>query len=462
MNEKLKFCQIIRNLNVVKLPNMRTILLILFVSLSGIACDKKANNEDLKTKEHIRNLDISKFERNGSDFTNPLFSPLRLGKPLEHIDNVYDYDFGHIAQIEERLEGVDRKKVLRHIFGIITADAKTNTEKHLRILKFLHKSSFHNYIQPMYSNGTTVYDPLVLLELSEMKCGHVNRIAVDLFASAGIKGRLVQVGCHVLAEVFYDGSWHYFDGDIFGNGEIVLNENGSVPSLVKLSRTPYLIDSLAHYFELSFRGTSKTQSIRYPSWFYFGKASYAEGTVVYYEKTATENQEQNKLYGWNYYKTIDDKERKLYDMKPFYQPGAVIFKHIRIDTSKADKVNVFIEWDESQDPDNDLLGYKVYVSENSRNWSYNEFSGPKELRRFWSNANGWKPEMYERLFKEPPHNVTLIKTNKTMLIFLLNALGLTSLLLCLLMLTANRSAKSSTGCLKKSKFLLPRLKNDNA
>ena len=165
-------------------------MILFLLSFSGIACDKSAN-EDLKTKDYITNLDISKFERNGSDFTNPTYSPLRLGKPLEHIDNVYDYDFGHIAQIEERLEGVDRKKVLRHIFGIITADAKTNTEKQLRILKFLHKSSFHNYIQPMYSNGTTVYDPLVLLELSEMRCGHVNRIAVDLFASAGIKGRLV-------------------------------------------------------------------------------------------------------------------------------------------------------------------------------------------------------------------------------------------------------------------------------
>lgn len=339
--------------------------------------------------------------------------PLRLGKPMEQIDKVFDYDFERIVRTEKYLEGIDRKRVLRHIFETITDGARTNTEKHLRILKFLHKSSFHNYIQPMYSNGTTVYDPLVLLELSEMKCGHVNRIAVDLFASAGIKGRLVQAGHHVLAEVFYDGSWHYFDGDIFGNGEIVLNENGSVPSLVELSRTPYLIDSLAHYFELSFRGTSKTQSIRYPSWFYFGKASYAEGTVVYYEKTATEDQEQNELYGWNYYNTNNDNERELYDMKLVYQPAAVTFKHIYIDTSKGDKANVYIEWDESQDTDNDLLGYKVYVSENSRNWSYNEFSGPNELREFWSNTNGWKPEMYERLFKEPTHNVALIKTNKT-------------------------------------------------
>jgi hypothetical protein len=413
MKENLKFCQIIRNLNFVKLPNMRTIILILFASLLGIACEKSAN-EDLKTKEYIKNLDISKFERNGSDYANPKYSPLRLGKPLEQIDVVYDYDFKRLAQIEERLEGVDRKKVLRHIFDTITSDAKTNKEKHLRILKFLHKSSFHNeYLQPMYPDKGMVCDPMVLLELGEMRCGHVARIAVDLFAAAGMKARLVQLGGHVISEVFYDESWHYFDADTFGNGETVLNENGSVPSVVELGRTPYLIDLLAYYFELPFVSRSKTQFIHYPSWRYFGKSSYTDGTVVYYEKTATEDQEQNKLYGWNYYKTNDDNERKLYDMKPFYQPGAVTFKNIQIDTSKGDKANVYIGWDESQDTDNDLLGYKVYVSENSRNWSYNEFIGPKELKKFWSNTNGWKPEMYERLFTEPPHEIALIKTEHT-------------------------------------------------
>ena len=100
-------------------------------------------------------------------------------------------------------------------------------------------------------------------------------------------------------------------------------------------------------------------------------------------------------------------------MKPFYQPEAVAFKNIDIDISKGDGITVYIEWDESQDPDDDLLGYKVYVSENSRGWHYQKFRGPEELNRFWSNSNGWKPEMYERLFKEPPHEIAFIKTDQT-------------------------------------------------
>jgi hypothetical protein len=395
---------------------MGKILLVPLLCFLGIACEK-GTHQDSKTEEYIKNLDISKFEKNGSDYADPRYSPLRLGKAKEQIDKVYDYDFEHIACMEEHLEGIDRKKVLRYIFETITDGAGTNTEKHLRILKFLHKSSFHNYVQPIYGNGVAVFDPLVLLELAEMRCGQVNRIAVDLFTSAGMEGRLVQAGHHVLAELFYDGAWHYFDADIFGNGETFLYENGYVPSFIELSRTPYSIDSLAHYFEqpLSpFRGLlRKVSSAYYPSYFYFGKASYTEGTVVYYEKTATEDQEHNKLYGWDHYRTIQDNERQLYDMELFYQPGAVTFRHIHIDTSRANEATVCIRWDESKDADDDLLGYKVYVSDCSRNWSYNEFSGPEELKKFWSNSCGWKPEMYENLFKEPPHNVALVKTDQT-------------------------------------------------
>jgi len=137
MNKKLRYSQIRPNLNVVKLPSMRKILFIFFLSFSGIACGKSAN-EDLKTKEYITNLDISKFERNGSDYANPKYSPLRLGKPMEQIDKVFDYDFERIVRTEKYLKGIDRKRVLRHIFATITDGARTNTEKHLRILKFLH------------------------------------------------------------------------------------------------------------------------------------------------------------------------------------------------------------------------------------------------------------------------------------------------------------------------------------
>ena len=120
----------------------------------------------------------------------------------------------------------------------MTAGANTPTDRHLAVLRFLHRASFHNLIQPTTPDGQPVYDPLVLLELGEMRCGRANRVAADLFRANGMPARLVQVAFHVLAEVFYDGSWHYFDADIFGKGESVRRADGRVPSVAEPAAEP--------------------------------------------------------------------------------------------------------------------------------------------------------------------------------------------------------------------------------
>lgn len=365
---------------------------------------------ETKTEAFIKQLDLSKYERNGSDFANPKYSPFRLGKPLDKIDIVYDYDFKRLALTEKRLLGVNRREVLKHIFDEVTKGTKNNAEKHIAILKFLQKSSFHSkYMQPMYPNKTTVFDPLVLLELSEMRCGHVARIAVDLFEVGGIKARLVQVAHHVLAEVFYNNSWHYFDADLLGGEQIILNEKGSIASMIELSQKPYLIDAIPHAaHEISLQdGTPYKKSLPYPSFYYFHNGS---ALSLYYEKVATKEEELNQLYGWNFYKTIQDKERRINHVQKYYQPGAVTLKSIRVDSYQPGvKGSIEIEWSPSKDLDRDVLGYKVYVSKNTRGWSYSQFSGSKKLEKF-HNKVVWKPEMYENLYKEPPYDIALIKT----------------------------------------------------
>ena len=100
------------------------------------------------------------------------------------------------------------------------------------MLQFLQDISIHNqYLLPVYPNGQMVEDPLVLLQLGEMQCGQMASLAVDLFAAAGYQGRLVQLGGHVIAEIYYGQNWHYFDADLFGNGETVFNPDGSIPSV---------------------------------------------------------------------------------------------------------------------------------------------------------------------------------------------------------------------------------------
>jgi len=210
-----------------------TLLLIFLSNCSfnnNLAKDSQTTSNN-KTNLFIQNIDISKYEKSGSDFGNPKYSPLRIGKTLEEIDITYDYDFDRLAKTTKSLQGVDRHSALNHIFNEITNGAKNNTERHLLVLKFLQRSSLHNLIQPIYPDKTGVFDPLVLLELSEMRCGQVSRVAIDLFASKGIKGRLVQVKNHVLAELFYDDSWHFFDADLLGGDQMIFNSQGEIPMI---------------------------------------------------------------------------------------------------------------------------------------------------------------------------------------------------------------------------------------
>jgi hypothetical protein len=365
------------------------------------------------TEEFIKNLDIRKYETNGTDYANPKYNPERIGKRIEEIDIVYDYDFARLAQVEKNLEGIDRKKALKAIFDLVTKDAKTDLEKHLAVLIFLEKSSFHNKIQPTYPDKTPVYDPLALLELSEMRCGHVARIAIDLFNAAGYKGRLVQAGSHVLAEIAYGGSYHYFEADLFGGGQVVVKD-GKIPSIAQLSNEPYLLDQLGSNIETFRNQKAVLPSVPYPSYFYFDRKAYT-AKPIFYEKNASTEQTKNKWYGWNHYVTIVDSKRKMIEDNPiYYIPGGISYKSIVVKPqSGISKSIVNLEWSESEDLDRDLLGYKVFISTQSRGWNNIDWQGEKKIETFNHNLGAWKPQMYDFLFKEPPHDVLLIKTKKT-------------------------------------------------
>jgi hypothetical protein len=69
-------------------------------------------------------------------------------------------------------------------------------------------------IKPMHEDKTMVMDPLILLKLNEMRYSQVDRVAVDLFEAVGYQARVVQLGGHVIAEIFYESDWHYFDNEV--------------------------------------------------------------------------------------------------------------------------------------------------------------------------------------------------------------------------------------------------------
>lgn len=360
------------------------------------------------TEEYVRRFDPERYMRAGTDFFNPRYSPARVNKPLDQIDITYDYPFDHLAKVEAKLSNIDRRVALQGIFRKITAGSKNDFERHLAVLDFLYKAAYHNaYLQPMYEDKQAVFDPIVLLKLGEMRCGGVARVAADLFEAAGYKTRLVQAQSHITTEIYYDGGWHLFEADLVGGPPVLIN--GRIPSVAELANNPFLIDrSPSHFVGLVSPGSGRGggKSPVYPSYYFFSKQALGDLDATYYYKTATPDQAaQSKWYGWNYYKTITNRW-KLTDFGPKYEPAPPNFKNVNVKGGKF-----VVEWLPALDSDNDLLGYRIFVATESRGWNYQDIDAPASVKKYF--VGGWKPEMYDSLFKKPPGNIAFLETKST-------------------------------------------------
>lgn len=385
------------------------VLIALFCALTGL--NDRGETSSRETTRFLARLDLEQYKRIGSHTTHPAASPFRILPTLTEHDQTFHYDFARLAATEKRLRGVDRRTALQAIFARLTFGTKTNHERHLAILKFLHQSSFHNLIQPMRPNGQQVSDPLVLLELGEMRCGQVNRVAVDLFQSVGYRARLVQVAFHVLAEIWYDDGWHYFDGDIFGNGECVVLADGRIPSMNELSGCPERLDALTSYWEPDHTNAIRSEGTWYPSYFYFGANAYRASCVEpgHIEKRASPEQEDASIdYGWEHYECILDRERTLLPSTILRTPGPPRIKDIWIVDETFGR-RVTLSW--KAEPL--ATGYCVFVGKNTRGWNYDGPSLPSELLK-WKSPNGpWRSEMYAARFELPASDLARVQMSDT-------------------------------------------------
>ncbi len=273
-------------------------------------------------------------------------------------------------------------------------------------MEFIQKSSYHTNDIASYSDGDWVYDPLVLLELGDMYCTQGAILGIDLFGSAGYPGRLVQLAHHQIAEIYYDGDWHYFDTDSFGNGETVLDEKGNIPSVAEMSKGDYQkMDSLPAYQEFLVMDctSSSPEEKFYPSYFYFSSQAYK--TDVPQNYFVGKNNAYDFEAGW---KPVDkiapDDIVTLNDLAPKFTPTKPSLTDVQFDPAKMTVTVSFT----ASDPDHDLAGYRVFVSAHSRGWDYNQFYGDRTAKAAWANPGGWKPDMYARLFELPPSEAGLV------------------------------------------------------
>jgi hypothetical protein len=377
------------------------------------AADIRFVVDDARTEAYIRTLDLRAIERLGSDFVNPRYDPTRIGKTLDEIDPHCDFDFEHLEEVERRLDGVDRRRVLEHVFRTVTAAAETDTERHVALLRFLHRASYHcSKLRPMYRDCVRCWDPVVLLELNEMHCTHAGRVAVDLWEAGGYEARLVNFGAKTTAEVYYEGQWHYFGPDSCGGNGIVLRRpDGVIPSWVELSRNPEWIDVLPYRYELNRRGSPRVSGTpcRSQHCFY-----YTGGRPPAYKMKSRPAEPGEFNYGWgNMVAHAPDWEYDDGGRPKRYQPGVVRFSAVHVEPARDGSPARFrIEWRPAIDRDGDLIGYRVFVGSAPRGWSYSKFAGSRAARAYWSNDGGWRPEMYDALYRLPPHDVARLQTTE--------------------------------------------------
>ena len=356
----------------------------------------------IRTWIYVYNFDVTQSEKRGTDFCNFHFGE--------------KFRAARVDEIRWQLRGVSRSRALRRIFEKVTIGTVSDTQKHLQIVKFLQRTNIHKDIPPSYPNGMEISDPLVMLELKEMWCNQASKLAIDLFESAGYKGRQVQLGTHIIAEVYYDQAWHYIDTDLFGNGDIVLTDDGRIPSVSELG-TPELVrklDALGAYQEATIAAicdSSYNSNLNwpYPSFYYFSRQAYPtnyNGSGYYYKDTPISSADNlTFFYGWMFFHFEPDPSIIRFD-----QPLKVGPSVPKIDKVTVDRQNGHITIGyRSTDPDQDLAGYRIYVSERSRGWNYNLFRGRPDLMKYQSTDGKWSPDNYESLFKLPASDVALIE-----------------------------------------------------
>jgi hypothetical protein len=140
--------------------------------------------------------------------------------------------------------------------------------------------------------------------------------------------------------------------------------------------------------------------------------------MAYIYKTSDDEQDINsKYYGWNYFEfkpyegDIELLKKKIIKR---YQPCPPKISKITINKGSTNgSQTVLINWEDSFDKDNDLLGYRVYLSSKTRGWNYQDDTLTEEMKNF-INAK-WLPEMHENVYKVPPFDLNIIQTKNSFL-----------------------------------------------
>lgn len=231
------------------------------------------------------------------------------------------YNFQKVDQIESALKGVNRQVMLRRLFQELKRPGQSDEQNWEKLFNHLSEVIRHPYVwQPMYQDGSQVVDPLVLLELGEGRCSHISRLVVDFALANDYESRLVQLAGHQVAEIKWNGNWHFLDADSDFPTLQMHTVFSDWPSIEQIAKTPYLLDKMAARayrpglnYTRSLKNQVRPANLDYPgeplhSSLYFARELFQnyfspekparEGVEYYYKNAGPDDWENDRYYGW--------------------------------------------------------------------------------------------------------------------------------------------------------------------
>lgn len=148
-----------------------------------------------------------------------------------------------------RMDHPDTSSVSAIVRSIVRP-GMSDREKALAVYDFVRQAVYH---WPAAREGDTpadfeygvVYDPVKLVSVYGYGYCYQNRAALEaLWQAAGLEARSAGIGGHSVAEVFYEGAWHYFDAD--QHGYCLLDDGTTVAAIEDLARRPDLLLAPRH------------------------------------------------------------------------------------------------------------------------------------------------------------------------------------------------------------------------
>jgi hypothetical protein len=308
------------------------------------------------------------------------------------------FDFDYLDAVTARLKDVPRGLTLTRLMENLSRGAANDIVVYERLMFFCQTVSW-NFMtrQPVHRrpNGVIVSDPILLLDMHEMRCGHIARVVCDLAMAYGWRARLVQLAGHVTAEVEIDGRWLLADADVFGGGVIPRLPNGDYGSVAEFSEHPDWLDKPFSYLDStimfpSYRKNSIPGALPYPSYYYFSSIAYGAAKPQYMYKDPDQEIENDRFYGWARYFPEDADDIQVHPIELQYACSAPNI----INISNVSGV-VRIDWDPLKNPISPAALYKIYFYKESRNWQYPRFVADDRLQKYWVAPKPLNLETYQ-------------------------------------------------------------------